>query len=91
MDGKGPLILRQLVKATLFFWVPFENFYLHYMILVLYSILVMENMEIRLSVKNWQVIIKELHDKGFVIVREVLNKKECDALIAEYDADNKWS
>jgi len=50
----------------------------------------MKNIETRLTAKDWQAITKELHDKGFVIVPEVLNKKECDAFIAEYDADDTY-
>lgn len=50
----------------------------------------MENIEARLAAKSWPAISRALHDKGFVIVREVLNKKECDALIAAYHADDVY-
>jgi hypothetical protein len=50
----------------------------------------MKSIETRLSANDWLVIIKELHDNGFVIVRDVLNKQECDDLIAEYDADDTY-
>ncbi|OXE97147.1 hypothetical protein BC749_108238 [Flavobacterium araucananum] len=50
----------------------------------------MENIETRLLYKDWDSITKELHHKGFVIVRDVLNKKECDALINEYDAEQTY-
>jgi len=50
----------------------------------------MENIEARLAAKNWQEITRELHDKGFVIVQDVLNEKECDALIAAYNADGTY-
>lgn len=41
----------------------------------------------RLAARDWQAITTELHDKGFVIVRDVLHREECDALIAAYGAD----
>src|ERR1700733_717045 len=41
----------------------------------------------RISALNWSVIAKELHDRGFVIVKNVLNESECRQLIKEYDAD----
>lgn len=44
----------------------------------------------RLADKNWPAIARELHDKGFVIVKEVLTITECDHLIAEYDADDTY-
>ncbi len=50
----------------------------------------MENIASRLAGKDWHSITKELHDKGFVIVRDVLNKQECDALIEAYNADNTY-
>jgi uncharacterized protein len=50
----------------------------------------MENIETRLANINWQPITRELHDKGFTMVKNVLNKQECDDLIAEYDADDTY-
>jgi hypothetical protein len=50
----------------------------------------MKSIETRLAAKDWPVIIKELHDNGFVIVRDVLNRQECNDLIAEYDADDTY-
>jgi hypothetical protein len=50
----------------------------------------MKNIETRLAANDWTVITKALHDNGFVIVRDVLNKQECDDLIAEYNADNTY-
>jgi hypothetical protein len=50
----------------------------------------MENIETRLAAKDWQAIRKELHANGFAVVKQVLNKEECDDLIAEYDADNTY-
>lgn len=43
-----------------------------------------------ITAQNWPPITKELHDKGFVIVKNVLNNQECDALIADYNADNTY-
>ncbi|WP_343532328.1 2OG-Fe(II) oxygenase [Pedobacter sp.] len=50
----------------------------------------MESIETRLASKDWKEIARELHSKGFVIVRNVLSEKECDTLIAEYDADDTY-
>ena len=50
----------------------------------------MDNMETRLTAKDWPSITKELHAKGFVTVRDVLNEKECNALIAEYNANGTY-
>ena len=50
----------------------------------------MKNIATRLAAIDWQTITNELHDKGFVIIRDVLNKQECDDLIAAYDADDTY-
>ncbi|MDF2475499.1 MAG: prolyl 4-hydroxylase, alpha subunit [Sphingobacterium sp.] len=50
----------------------------------------MENIETRLDAQDWQTITTELHDKGFVIVRNILNMTECNTLIAEYQADGTY-
>jgi Uncharacterized protein conserved in bacteria len=50
----------------------------------------MKDIESRLAGQDWQSITKELHDKGFVIVREVLNANECEDLIKAYDADSTY-
>lgn len=50
----------------------------------------MENIETRLATLHWNEIKKELYHKGFVIVKNVLDQKECDLLIAAYDADNTY-
>lgn len=50
----------------------------------------MEIIETRLAAKDWPAITKELYEKGFVIVRDVLDKEECDVLIAGYDADSTY-
>ena len=50
----------------------------------------MENITSRLAGKDWLAITNELHDKGFVLIKNVLTEKECDTLIAEYDADDTY-
>lgn len=50
----------------------------------------MKSIEARLAAKDWQAITNELHNKGFVIIRDVLNKQECDDLITEYAADDTY-
>ncbi|MEJ1238073.1 2OG-Fe(II) oxygenase [Chryseolinea sp. T2] len=50
----------------------------------------MESIELRLASRDWNATREKLHDVGFVIVPDVLNKQQCDALIAEYDADNTY-
>lgn len=50
----------------------------------------MKDIETRIAAKNWPSIRQELHDKGFVIVQNVLNKMECDDLIAAYNADHTY-
>jgi hypothetical protein len=50
----------------------------------------MKSITERLAAKNWPIITKELHNKGFVIVKDVLSEQECENLIAEYDADNTY-
>ena len=54
------------------------------------KIIVMENMESRLMAKDWKAITEELHDRGFVIVPDILNKEECEKLIGDYGADNRY-
>lgn len=43
-----------------------------------------------LADKNWTDINDELHDKGFVVVKNVLNKEECDKLIETFTADKMY-
>ncbi|GAA4439571.1 2OG-Fe(II) oxygenase [Ravibacter arvi] len=50
----------------------------------------MKNIDKRLSERNWRNIARELHDQGFVVVRNVLDKEECDALIAGYEVDDTY-
>ncbi|NML22267.1 2OG-Fe(II) oxygenase [Pseudoflavitalea sp. G-6-1-2] len=49
-----------------------------------------DNIENRLAAQNWQAITTELHNKGFTIVKNVLTPKECESLIADYNADNTY-
>ena len=44
----------------------------------------------RIDARDWHEIIPELRDKGFVIVRSVLLKEECDALIRNYIAPETY-
>jgi len=41
----------------------------------------------RIENLNWNEITRILHNKGFVIVKQVLTKDECDTLIEDYNAD----
>ncbi|ULT25961.1 hypothetical protein KUH03_03000 [Sphingobacterium sp. E70] len=56
----------------------------------LLKIIVMENIVSRLLARDWTVITRELHDKGFVIVPDLLNQVECDELVAAYGVDNRY-
>src|ERR1700736_5035620 len=44
----------------------------------------------RIDKLDWESIRKELHDKGFAVVKEVLFKNECDQLIEEYNTDASY-
>lgn len=50
----------------------------------------MKTIATRLAAIDWKPITAQLHDKGFVIVREVLSKQECETLIAGYNADHTY-
>jgi hypothetical protein len=50
----------------------------------------MENIATRLAEKNWPAIITELHDKGFVIIKDVFTREECDDLILKYDTGDAY-
>lgn len=41
----------------------------------------------RITTIKWDEITLALYDKGFVVVKDVLNKDECDALMNAYEAD----
>jgi hypothetical protein len=49
-----------------------------------------DDIAIRLATRDWPNITGKLHDKGFVIVKNVLTEKECDTLIEQYDADHTY-
>jgi hypothetical protein len=44
----------------------------------------------RIAGKNWPAITAELHDKGFVIVKEMLNAGECNRLASGYGAEDLY-
>lgn len=48
----------------------------------------METIKNRLAGKNWQLIAGELHDKGFVVLNDVLSPAACDWLIENYGAED---
>lgn len=50
----------------------------------------MKNIETRLAAKDWPSITQELHDKGFVIVPNVLTDAECEGFIEAYNADDTY-
>lgn len=50
----------------------------------------MEDIKTRLAIKDWMAITQELHNRGFVIVRDILSPLECDELIAGYDMENSY-
>ena len=50
----------------------------------------MESIETRLAAVKWPAVTEELHDKGFTIVRNILNKQECSTLIADYDSGEAY-
>nr|WP_068890823.1 2OG-Fe(II) oxygenase [Pedobacter panaciterrae] len=50
----------------------------------------MKSINERIAGINWSKIREELHDKGFVIIKDLLTKKECNDLIEDYNADNVY-
>lgn len=42
----------------------------------------------RIENLNWNVITTALHDKGFLVIKKVLTKEECDILIENYNTGN---
>jgi hypothetical protein len=44
----------------------------------------------RLKEKSWDKVTADMHERGYAIVPGVLTKKECDDLIASYNADNTY-
>ncbi len=47
----------------------------------------MQSIKKRILSKPWNDITKELHDKGFIVVKNMLTPKECQALIANYNEE----
>jgi len=45
----------------------------------------MQSIKKRILGKPWNDITKELHDKGFIVVKNMLTPNECQALIANYN------
>jgi len=50
----------------------------------------MNNMKQRLDSLDWPLIGNELHDKGFVIVKNVISDAECKNLIADYEQPSHY-
>jgi hypothetical protein len=50
----------------------------------------MKTIHQRITAINWPVVGRQLHDKGFVIVKNVLTVKECDYLVAGYNDENTY-
>lgn len=50
----------------------------------------MKTIKERITTLDWPSIAGELHQKGFVQVKDVLTEKECDYLVASYDADDAY-
>jgi len=44
----------------------------------------------RLTKKDWNKVTDDMHGQGYAIVPAVLSKKECDDLIASYNADDTY-
>nr|WP_294872778.1 2OG-Fe(II) oxygenase [uncultured Pedobacter sp.] len=44
----------------------------------------------RIAEINWAKIRVELHDKGFVVIKNILTKAECGELIEDYNADDTY-
>lgn len=50
----------------------------------------MKTIKERVNTLNWPAIARELHDKGFTLIKNVLTVKECDYLVAGYDAEDTY-
>lgn len=44
----------------------------------------------RLKEKKWDKPAEDMHNQGYAIVPDMLNKKECEGLIESYNADNTY-
>jgi len=50
----------------------------------------MENIKDRVDAMEWKPILEVLHKKGFVIIKNVLQKKECEDLIKAYNNNDMY-
>lgn len=50
----------------------------------------MSNIRARIDTSDWNEIVRDLHDNGFVIVRDILDKEDCDNFIRNYNAPNTY-
>jgi hypothetical protein len=50
----------------------------------------MKNIKEQLESKNWATITEELHQHGYTIVKNVLDKKTCEELITAYNAEDTY-
>lgn len=50
----------------------------------------MQNIKERLEEKDWKSVCTELHNKGYVVVKNVLGEEECRQLIANYNAADTY-
>ena len=44
----------------------------------------------RLRAKNWDKVAEDMHQQGYALVQNVLYKKECEDLIASYNANDTY-
>lgn len=44
----------------------------------------------RLHEKDWDQTAADMHRQGYAVIRNVLNKKECEELVSSYTADNTY-
>lgn len=44
----------------------------------------------RIDARDWKEIVPELHEKGFVVIRGVLQMEECDDFIRNYNAADTY-
>jgi len=50
----------------------------------------MKSITERITEINWPKIKVELHDKGVVVIKNILTKAECENLIEDYNADDTY-
>lgn len=50
----------------------------------------MNSIQERLRNKHWAPILKDLHQQGFAVVKDLLYKHECEGLINSYDNSNAY-